>query len=203
MLEPLRQPDPDRTAPVSSADDVPDKELENSEAVVGAFLRAYLEDQAAGRVGELAHYQKRFPNFEGLIEREYRTLQTDAELPGHAALDGNGDRYELLEEIGSGGMGVVFRAWDRVLRRTLAMKVLRRRQESVEGSGSRDPHALSRFLEEAQITGQLEHPGIVPVHELGLDADGRVYFTMSLVRGRSFKDILDSIAKPGTEFRQW
>ena len=46
-----------------------------------------------------------------------------------------------------------------------------------------DPRQLLRFLEEAQVTGQLDHPGVVPVHELGVDAEGRVYFTMRLVKG--------------------
>jgi serine/threonine-protein kinase len=51
------------------------------------------------------------------------------------------------------------------------------------------PTTLARFLEEAQVTGQLDHPGIVPVHELGLDAEGRVYFTMKLVQGRDLQEI--------------
>ena len=52
-----------------------------------------------------------------------------------------------------------------------------------------DPKTLSRFLEEAQVTGQLDHPGIVPVHELGLDAQGRAFFTMRLVRGKDLKEV--------------
>ncbi|MBU0719603.1 MAG: protein kinase, partial [Planctomycetes bacterium] len=56
-----------------------------------------------------------------------------------------------------------------------------------------DAGILTRFLEEAQVTGQLEHPGIVPVHELGLDASGRVYFTMRLVRGETLRSVFDKV----------
>jgi serine/threonine protein kinase len=52
---------------------------------------------------------------------------------------------------------------------------------------------LSRFLEEAQVTGQLDHPGIVPVHELGIDARGRVFFTMKLVKGKTLAQVFDAV----------
>ncbi|MEM7202652.1 MAG: serine/threonine-protein kinase [Planctomycetota bacterium] len=98
------------------------------------------------------------------------------------------DRYSTKREIARGGMGVVYKVWDVDLRRNLAMKVLAR------GAPERiEPRALSRFLEEAQITGQLEHPGIVAVHELGLDAHGRIYFTMPLVRGKNLQQIIDEV----------
>ncbi len=105
---------------------------------------------------------------------------------------GDGPRYTLGAEIARGGFGAILEVWDRDLRRTLAMKVLLGRDgDGASSTGGRvEPRAVSRFLEEAQITGQLDHPGIVPVHELGLDAEGRVYFTMSLVRGRDFQAIL-------------
>jgi hypothetical protein len=54
-----------------------------------------------------------------------------------------------------------------------------------------EPRARVRFIEEAQITGQLEHPNIVPIHELGVDSKGRVFFTMKMVKGRSLRDVLD------------
>jgi tetratricopeptide (TPR) repeat protein len=79
-------------------------------------------------------------------------------------------RYAIEEEIGRGGMGIVFKVYDRELRRTLAMKVLR--AESTPGSSDATP--LARFLEEAQVTAQLDHPGIVPVHEMGRDEQDRL-----------------------------
>ena len=93
-------------------------------------------------------------------------------------------RYRLLGELGRGGMGAVVKVWDEQIGRALAMKVVLGRSEA--GTGGTPlvaPRTLGRFLEEARITGQLDHPGVVPVHELGLGEDGRVYFTMRLVRG--------------------
>jgi len=100
-------------------------------------------------------------------------------------------RYELHGEVGRGGMGVVYRAVDRNLARPLAMKVVlgTSRSGSAGIPPSVSPARLRRFLAEAQITGQLDHPGIVPVHELGIDAADRVYFTMPLVRGRELGEI--------------
>src|SRR5262249_33241859 len=59
--------------------------------------------------------------------------------------------------------------------------------------------ALSRFLREARVQGRLEHPGVVPVHELGLAPDGRPYFTMKQVRGRTLRDIVKGLAKGDVE----
>ncbi|MFT7464042.1 MAG: WD40 repeat protein/serine/threonine protein kinase [Pseudohongiellaceae bacterium] len=102
-----------------------------------------------------------------------------------------GDR----REIARGGMGRILRTWDNSLRRTLAMKVLldTRLYGAHIPEDSSERRQLSRFLEEAQITGQLDHPGIVPVHELGVDDEGQVYFTMRLVRGRSLRTVFDLI----------
>ncbi len=90
---------------------------------------------------------------------------------------------EQESELGRGAMGAVLRAQDSILHRPVAMKVMRDR------IGESLTHRL-RFLEEAQITGQLEHPNIVPVHELGKDSDGDLYFTMKLVQGQSLGQIL-------------
>ncbi len=99
----------------------------------------------------------------------------------------------MAGEVARGGMGAILRVYDDDLRRPLAMKVVL----GDPGHGSETPkpeeidqRRMARFLEEAQITGQLEHPGIVPVHELGIDDEGRAYFTMRLVRGRDLESIL-------------
>ncbi len=89
------------------------------------------------------------------------------------------DRYDDLGPIGVGGMGEVRRVRDRELNRVLAMKV-------IQAPLMLKPGALARFLEEAQATAQLQHPAIVPVHDMGQLADGRVYFTMKEVRGHTF-----------------
>jgi formylglycine-generating enzyme required for sulfatase activity len=88
-------------------------------------------------------------------------------------------------------MGMILRVHDEDLHRDLAMKVILPRDDAPSSGGSSnvEPRVLGRFLEEAQVTGQLDHPGIVPVHEMGLDAEGRVYFTMRLVAGRDLEKI--------------
>jgi len=96
-----------------------------------------------------------------------------------------GTRYEIISELARGGMGAILRAFDPQLRRQLAMKVI-----LDEGDGSRAKRLLPRFLQEAQVTGQLEHPGIVPVHELGIDENNRVYFTMQLVEGLDLEEVI-------------
>jgi serine/threonine protein kinase len=84
-------------------------------------------------------------------------------------------RYEILDRIGEGGMGVVYLAHDRELGREVALKVLRTPDPSAE---ERD-----RILREARILASLEHPGIAPVHDVGVLPDGRVFYVMKRVRG--------------------
>jgi len=78
--------------------------------------------------------------------------------------------------------------------------VLSRSGEAPAGdTPTTDSMSLGRFLEEAQVTSQLDHPGIVPVHELGVDAGGRVYFTMKLVKGEDLRAVFDQVADPADE----
>jgi formylglycine-generating enzyme required for sulfatase activity len=107
---------------------------------------------------------------------------TEAELARLAHPDRSRLRYERIEMVASGGMGEVWRVVDRDLGRELALKRLKAR--------SRDPRLLRRFLSEAKLTARLEHPGIVPVHDAGIDEDGRVWFTMPLVRGENLARLL-------------
>ncbi|MEQ1568037.1 MAG: protein kinase, partial [Myxococcota bacterium] len=97
-----------------------------------------------------------------------------------------GERYEEMGLIGEGGMGEVRRMWDAALNRAVAMKVLRRDLADRED-------LVLRFVEEAQATAQLEHPGIVPVYEIGKLPDRRPYFTMKEIRGRSLLDVIEEL----------
>ena len=92
--------------------------------------------------------------------------------------------YQLMGEIARGGMGVILKGHDTDLGRDVAMKVLHK-------DLAERPEIVQRFVEEAQIGGQLQHPGIVPVYELGLMADERPYFTMKLVKGRTLASLLE------------
>ncbi|MEY2746826.1 MAG: hypothetical protein RL112_1868 [Planctomycetota bacterium] len=104
-------------------------------------------------------------------------------------------RYRVLQELARGGMGAVLRVWDEDLRRTLAMKVVLARERAPTSDSKSEARVLGRFLEEAQVTGQLDHPGIVPVHELGLGSNGQVYFTMRLVRGEDLRAIYGRVLR--------
>ena len=95
-----------------------------------------------------------------------------------------GERYVIEREIARGGMGAVMRAIDCDIRREVAVKYL---------LDQSDNNKKVRFVEEAQITGQLEHPNIVPIHELGVDSQRRMFFTMKMVKGHSLADILKSL----------
>jgi serine/threonine protein kinase len=96
--------------------------------------------------------------------------------------DVSGTRYEILELIGRGGMGAVYLARDRELDRELALKVA--------SAPEADSDAAVRLLREARIIARLEHPGIVPVHDVGVLPDGRAFYAMKLVSGNR----LDRIA---------
>lgn len=95
------------------------------------------------------------------------------------------DRFVVEEAVARGGMGMILAARDVNIRRVTAMKVL-----TAENPTDKQ---LLRFIEEAQITGQLEHPNIVPVHELGISDSGRVYYTMKMVEGVTLLDIIKGI----------
>jgi WD40 repeat protein/serine/threonine protein kinase len=114
--------------------------------------------------------------------------------PGSPAAPADPERYAVEEEIARGGMGQILRAADRDLGREVAMKVM------LEGM---DEKARGRFVEEAQVTAQLEHPNIVPVHELGIDAEGKLFFTMKLVKGKSLSEVLKGLKEGKEEGREY
>jgi serine/threonine-protein kinase len=93
------------------------------------------------------------------------------------------ERYEYRGSLGEGGMGVVERAWDSDLMRYLAIKRLKQKFRS-------DRRSLDQFLWEARVGAHLDHPNIVPVHDLGLSKDGEVYFTMKHVEGKTLAGLI-------------
>ena len=102
-------------------------------------------------------------------------------------------KYIFAKEIGRGGMGAVFETVDQDIRRKVAMKVMLQTTKE-------DTATIKRFLEEAQISGQLEHPNIIPVHEIGIDDESKAYFTMKLVRGEDLGFIISKIADRNQEY---
>ena len=95
-----------------------------------------------------------------------------------------GDRYRLGGVLGTGGMATVYDAYEPALDRSVAVKVM-------DPELAKDPELLSRFLYEARILGQMDHPGVLPVYAAGSMADQRAYYAMKKVRGRTLGDILD------------
>jgi serine/threonine-protein kinase len=101
-------------------------------------------------------------------------------------------RLQVLGEIARGGMGAVLKGRDTGLGRDLAVKVL---LETHQGK----TELVQRFVEEAQIAGQLQHPGVVPVYELGQFPDQRPYFTMKLVKGKTLAALLAARKDPAED----
>jgi len=95
-------------------------------------------------------------------------------------------KYAIGRIVAQGGMGAILDAHDAATQRSVAMKVM------LDGSS---PDDLMRFVAEARVTAQLEHPNIVPVHELSLDANGQPFYTMKMVRGITLKKVLDLLAE--------
>ncbi len=93
--------------------------------------------------------------------------------------------FEERGELGKGGMGRVLESVDKDLRRTVAVKVLR----EVANDPELNEDLRERFLQEAQITAQLDHPGVPPIHELGVTSDGQVYYVMPRLRGGTLEEV--------------
>jgi WD40 repeat protein/serine/threonine protein kinase len=107
----------------------------------------------------------------------------------------DGRNYVVSRTVARGGMGVIKSAHETTLQREVAMKLML--------DDSR-PIAVDRFCQEAQVTAQLEHPNIVPVHELGINAEGKPFYTMKFVRGISLKHVLEFLGSNDPEtVRRW
>src|SRR6185312_5037499 len=103
--------------------------------------------------------------------------------PGAAALESSDRRYQERQQLGIGSMGEVFLCKDTRMGRDVAKKVLL-------PNHLHDATLRARFLRECRIQGQLEHPSIVPVYDLGLDEDGGTYFTMKCLKGMTLKQVI-------------
>jgi len=116
-----------------------------------------------------------------LSDSALERLRDAAEVP-----DLSGTRYRLLDRIARGGMGVVFTAEDENLQRRVALKVL--------DVPATDGDLANRLLREARVLAALEHPGIVPVHDVGTLADGRVFYAMKFVEGKRLDKFIETVA---------
>ena len=164
-------------------------------ALLRELLAVELEYRAsAGVRPDPAEYRARFPVDTGLVDAALARMEvpsteaddgakaTDAVAVGSAAADGR--RFRALRPHAQGGLGAVFVALDRELNREVALK-------QILDHHADDLVSRSRFLVEAEITGRLEHPGIVPVYSLGTYGDGRPYYAMRFVHGDSLKEAIE------------
>jgi serine/threonine-protein kinase len=136
-------------------------------------------------LGGLPHVLLRDTDADGESPSEPPSRPGSNEMPAPGFMPG---RLQLLGEIARGGMGAILKGRDPDLCRDLAVKVLLEKHRN-------EPGLLCRFVEEAQIAGQLQHPGVVPVYRMGTLPDERPYFTMKLVKGRTLVALLSERMK--------
>jgi tetratricopeptide (TPR) repeat protein/tRNA A-37 threonylcarbamoyl transferase component Bud32 len=129
-----------------------------------------------------------------LLDGRPTPAQSETGQGAESAPDAAG--YDFLGQVGHGGMGVVWRCRDRRLGRDVALKVLRQHL-------SGQPRLAVRFIEEAQVASQLQHPAIPPVHELGELPDGRPYFAMKLVQGHTLAELLQARSGPADDLARF
>ncbi len=149
------------------------------------FYEACLTDRHGGGLRSLAHYQALFPGHETRIAEEYAALMSSgpAPAPDLSPSPSPGDKigdYELHGEIGRGGFGVVYRAFDRRLKRHVALKTLK-------GLGMLQ--GLSRFQREAMLLARINDDGVCRVYDAGA-SDGTAYIAMELIEGRPLSEWL-------------
>lgn len=163
-----------------SLDDALDGALDRGFAAAGDDARRDSPasgDSVLDRIGQLAGSR---PRVSLQDTDEHGTTPMLKPLGPDEARDAG--KYTIQGELGRGGVGAVHRGHDQDLGRDVAMKFLHDKYKD-------EPSILHRFVEEAQIGGQLQHPGIVPVYDLGM-SDGKPFFTMKLVKGTTFAKAL-------------
>jgi len=151
-------------------------------ALAVQFLQQLLQDREQGRVRSLEEYQRMFPGDPETVAEEFDAVMR----PDADGADEHGDaRYGAAERIGSGGMGVVECVFDSTLERPVARKRI--------GDGVTvvtDVERIARFHHEARVMARLQHPGIVPVFDLGVDEHGRAFFTMPVLDGDNLAQVV-------------
>ncbi len=160
-----------------------DKRLET---VLDAYLRSVEDGRPIGRKEVLAASPDLAPELEEFFAGQdwmHRAVKSAREVPAAGPLPFRFGKYDVIEEVGRGGMGVVYKARDLELKnRLVALKVIR----FAKFASAAD---VARFRTEAESMAELEHPNIVPIHEFG-EHEGQPYFTMKLIEGESLQQRL-------------
>ena len=138
-----------------------------------------------------------FGHKDGILDADHSRLGPAGAGAGAdeiAAADSSCFRYRVLSAHARGGLGEVFLAEDTELHRRVALKEIQARHAA-------NPTRLARFIAEAEITGRLEHPGVIPVYGLGAHRDGRPFYTMRFIRGDDFARVIQRFhAGPSPSF---
>jgi len=168
-------------------------------ALEAGFAAAFTGEQAVvlgdGNHSVLKSLGKTVANFRPIELREAKAEGGDPIVrPLSSAMPprDSDSRYHVQGEIARGGMGAILKGRDTDLGRELAIKVLLDEHKS-------KPEVVQRFIEEAQIGGQLQHPGIAPIYELGQFADQRPFFSMKLVKGETLSKLLSERKDPAED----
>ncbi len=151
-----------------------------------ADSRSFLQPPSMMRKGVEALEE---PDFDATIQLAPAALPRQIVPPPISASAANPDSpvpFVFGRRIAQGGMGAILEASDCKLGRTIAVKIM-----LSEAACSEDQK--QRFIQEAAVLGRLEHPNIVPIHDLGRDSEGSLYYTMKLVKGRTLQRILDDL----------
>jgi tetratricopeptide (TPR) repeat protein len=137
-------------------------------------------------VAENYNYRDAVGRLQQLEKKVSDEAKAETEVVTETVLEnelGGGDRYEFQEKLGAGGMGIVYRAYDRLLDRVVAYKMLMEQFMEIE-------EIRERFLREARSAAQLNHPNIVAIHDIGIER-GRLFIIMEFVEGVSYYKIID------------
>lgn len=164
--------------------DPPEVVVMDPEATLIPFAeRAPDEPFVTGRVSARDPFEESsgsFPSEGRGVEVEFSSAEEPVGVSGRA----RSERYQLFGEIGRGGMGRILKARDREIGREVAIKILFPGRESIENE-------VRRFWMEVQATGQLEHPSIIPVHDVGRMATGELFYVMKLLSGQTLAEVLE------------
>ena len=161
--------------------------------VLMQFVADELEEQQASEIsGHIDGCQHCQQSLETLVESDSYIAKTLRATEPNSLSFRHDDNLLIIEKIASGGMGVVYRGYDRELKREVAIKVSR--------EGDRKSQEL-RFNREAQISSQLQHPGVVPVYRIGRLVDGRQFIAMKVVDGQTLtRKIIDHHSEDAVSF---
>ena len=169
-----------------------------SDKTIGQVIESFASRLQNGELPSVAEYKARYPHLADEIEDVLPALEILERAESHPAVSRSKlalddsipevlGQYKLIQEIGRGGMGIVFEAKHATMQRHVALKVLPK-------SSAKKPIHLSRFLREARAAGQLHHSNIVPVFEIGQSADLHFY-AMQFIRGQNLDLVINEIRR--------